>query len=172
MLFSELNCINHSGFKIYDDTLSITPFKNDHGHVKNSYGFKIKFGNKKIVYSGDTTYSKNVVENSKNADILIHEIMSVSKKIYDKNKRLRSVASTHTKVSILRHVVSFAEELLLFSDQTQFMMTGGTTVKTTQTPTIIGIVLMIMGSQKSTLNQQITIVTHKITITTIKAVMK
>lgn len=38
------------------------------------------------------------------------------------------VASTHSKVSILRHVVSFAEELLLFSDQTQFMMTGGTTL--------------------------------------------
>tara|TARA_B100000287_G_scaffold435327_1_gene503094 strand:+ start:3795 stop:6170 length:2376 start_codon:yes stop_codon:yes gene_type:complete len=38
------------------------------------------------------------------------------------------VASTHSKVSILRHVVSFAEELLLFSDHTQFMLTGGTTL--------------------------------------------
>ena len=35
------------------------------------------------------------------------------------------VASTHTKVSILRHAVSFNEELLLFSDQTQFVLTGG-----------------------------------------------
>ena len=52
------------------------------------------------------------------------------------------------------------------------MMTGGTIVKITQTPTVIGIVLMIMGSQKSTLNQQITIVTHKITTMMIRAVMK
>jgi hypothetical protein len=38
------------------------------------------------------------------------------------------VASTHTKVSILRHAISFDEELLLFSDQTQFVLTGGATL--------------------------------------------
>lgn len=38
------------------------------------------------------------------------------------------VASTHTKVSILRHAISFDEELLLFSDQTQFTLTGGATL--------------------------------------------
>ena len=35
---------------------------------------------------------------------------------------------THTKVSILRHAISFDEELLLFSDQTQFILTGGNTL--------------------------------------------
>lgn len=38
------------------------------------------------------------------------------------------VASTHSKVSILRHAISFDEELLLFSDQTQFILEGGTTL--------------------------------------------
>ena len=38
------------------------------------------------------------------------------------------VASTSKKVSILRHVIPFDEDLLLFSDQTQFMLTGGTTL--------------------------------------------
>jgi len=38
------------------------------------------------------------------------------------------VASTAKKVSILRSVISFDEDLLLFSDQTQFMLTGGTTL--------------------------------------------
>jgi len=38
------------------------------------------------------------------------------------------VASTHTKVSILRHAISFDEELLLLSDQTQFILTGGATL--------------------------------------------
>jgi len=40
------------------------------------------------------------------------------------------VASTHTKVSILRHAISFDEELLLFSDQTQFILSGGATLTT------------------------------------------
>ena len=35
------------------------------------------------------------------------------------------VAGTHTKVAILRHAISFDEELLLFSDQTQFILSGG-----------------------------------------------
>jgi hypothetical protein len=38
------------------------------------------------------------------------------------------VASTHTKVSILQHAVSFDEELLIFSEQSQFMVTGGATL--------------------------------------------
>jgi len=38
------------------------------------------------------------------------------------------VASTSKKVSILRHAISFDEDLLLFTDQTQFMLTGGTTL--------------------------------------------
>ena len=38
------------------------------------------------------------------------------------------IASTHTKVSILRHAISFDEELLLFSDQTQFIMSGEATL--------------------------------------------
>ena len=32
----------------------------------------------------------------------------------------------HTKVSILKHAISFDEKLLLFSDQTQFILSGGT----------------------------------------------
>ena len=38
------------------------------------------------------------------------------------------IASTHTKVSILRHAISFDEELLVFSDQTQFIVSGGATL--------------------------------------------
>ena len=35
------------------------------------------------------------------------------------------VAASHTKVSLLRHAVPFNEHLLLFSDQTQFILQGG-----------------------------------------------
>jgi len=38
------------------------------------------------------------------------------------------VASTHSKVSILQHAISFDEELLLFSEQSQFILSGGTTL--------------------------------------------
>lgn len=41
------------------------------------------------------------------------------------------VASTHTKVSILKNAISFDEQLLLFSDQTQFILSGGQTLENT-----------------------------------------
>ncbi len=110
--YNQLNCLYHQDVKKYNNLLSITPFKNDHGHVDNSYGFKINFGNKKIIYSGDTTYSKNVINNSKNADILIHEVISVSKKIYDNNKKLRKVVNSHTNVSQLIQILNICKPKL------------------------------------------------------------
>ena len=35
------------------------------------------------------------------------------------------VAASHTKVSILQHAIPFDRKLLLFSDQTQFILKGG-----------------------------------------------
>ena len=110
--FNQINCLYHQGIKNYNELLSITPFKNDHGQVDNSYGFKINFGNKKIIYSGDTTYSENVINNSKNSDILIHEVISVSKKIYANNKKLRKVVSSHTNVSQLIQVLKICKPKL------------------------------------------------------------
>ena len=80
--------------------VNISSFKNNHGHVDNSYGFRISFQDKKIVYSGDTSVSENVLSNAKDADILIHEVIAMSDKIYEKNKKLRDVA-THTTVKQL-----------------------------------------------------------------------
>ena len=82
-------------------SVNISSFKNNHGHVDNSYGFRISFQDKKIVYSGDTSVSENVLSNAKDADILIHEVIAMSDKIYEKNKKLRDVAATHTTVEQL-----------------------------------------------------------------------
>jgi len=38
------------------------------------------------------------------------------------------VSTSHVKVSILKHAIPFDEELLLFSDQTQFILSGGATL--------------------------------------------
>ena len=89
----------------------------DHCYARDDPKIKIQlneinFGNKKIIYSGDTTYSKNVINNSKNADILIHEVISVSKKIYDNNKKLRKVVNSHTNVSQLIQILNICKPKL------------------------------------------------------------
>ena len=48
------------------------------------------------------------------------------------------IAASHTKVSILKHAIPMAEQLILFSDQTQFVLTSSSVLTLTpQTATIV-----------------------------------
>ena len=62
---------------IYEDRyIAVEAFENNHGDFKNSFGFVFTTKDKKIVISGDTAYSQKVIEKSKEADILVHEVYS------------------------------------------------------------------------------------------------
>ena len=62
---------------IYEDKyISVEAFENNHGDFKNSFGFVFTTKDKKIVISGDTAYSQKVIDKSKEADILVHEVYS------------------------------------------------------------------------------------------------
>ena len=111
--YSKIKCYNfEENINRAKSQIEVVEFKNSHGHVDNSYGFKIISGNKTIVYSGDTTYSDNVVKNSKNSDILIHEIISSSDKLFKKNKKLQQVTQTHTTIDQLIKVLNIARPKL------------------------------------------------------------
>lgn len=58
------------------DDLTIEAFAVPHGGIKPAFGYKITTDNKTIVISGDTRYSDVLVEKARNADILIHEVIS------------------------------------------------------------------------------------------------
>tara|TARA_B100000131_G_scaffold187972_1_gene180917 strand:- start:1889 stop:2725 length:837 start_codon:yes stop_codon:yes gene_type:complete len=64
---------------IYEDKIAqISPFEVDHKPVEPAYGYKLEFNeggnNKKIIISGDTRKSKNLIENSFKANALVHEV--------------------------------------------------------------------------------------------------
>jgi ribonuclease Z len=62
---------------IYEDkNIKITAFLNDHGDLQESYGFFIETADKKILISGDTAKSKNLISYGDDLDYLIHEIYS------------------------------------------------------------------------------------------------
>lgn len=62
---------------IYKDTnITVKAFKVNHGSWKEAYGFRFETADKVIVVSGDCTYSENLIKNSKDCDILIHEVYS------------------------------------------------------------------------------------------------
>jgi len=101
--------------------IKITAFQVNHGVVAPAYGYKFESGGRKIIISGDTTYSENLIKHTKNADILIHEIAAASKTLLDSNKRLQKIMAYHSdpenlsqtlietrpKYTILNHVLLF-----------------------------------------------------------------
>src|SRR5262245_6123433 len=52
--------------------VKVTAFLVDHGHVKPAYGYRIDYGGRAVVLSGDTTYSPNLIDYAKGVDLLIH----------------------------------------------------------------------------------------------------
>jgi len=62
---------------IFDDgSLKITAFEVEHFPVDPSLGYRFDYKGRSIVISGDTDYSKNLIEQSKNADLLFHDALS------------------------------------------------------------------------------------------------
>jgi len=59
-----------------EDGLKITMFNVDHEPIEPAVGYKIEFGGKSVVISGDTKPTPKMAEMAKGADILVHEAMN------------------------------------------------------------------------------------------------
>ncbi len=82
------------GIIFQDKNVSVEAFLNNHGGFKNSFGFIFRTQDKKIVFSGDTAYSKKLIELSSNADILVHEVYS-EKGFQEKTKDWQKYHKAH-----------------------------------------------------------------------------
>jgi ribonuclease Z len=61
---------------VYENNgVKVTAFTVDHGVVKPALGYRVDFGGRSVVLSGDTRYSENLVHFSQGADVLIHEVI-------------------------------------------------------------------------------------------------
>jgi len=58
---------------IDEDGLVVTAFKVVHDPVEPALGYRFDYKGRSLVISGDTSYSKNLIENSRDADVLFHE---------------------------------------------------------------------------------------------------
>ena len=68
--------ITEDGVIFKDSKIEVLAFKNNHGDFKNSFGFVFITDDKKILFSGDTALSDNLIKYADNLDILIHEVYS------------------------------------------------------------------------------------------------
>jgi len=63
---------------VYEEKgVRVTAFTVDHGPVKPAFGYRVDFGGRSVVLSGDTRPTENLVRFAKGCDVLIHEVLDV-----------------------------------------------------------------------------------------------
>ena len=110
------------GLVFEHENIRVIAFEVDHSPVAPAFGYRIEYGQRVIVLSGDTTYSDNLILHARDADLLVHEIAAASKRLQDRNPRLKRVLAYHTqsqqmaqilqqtkhRLAVLNHVLLFA----------------------------------------------------------------
>jgi len=125
--------------EIYKDSnVTVTAFNVQHGQWKNAFGFLFKTKDKKIVISGDCTYSENLIKYAKDCDILVHEVYSDAglKKRTQRWKDYHSSFHTSTfqvaniankvkpKLLVLNHQLTFGTSLQSLLDEVKSQYSG------------------------------------------------
>ena len=64
---------------VYDsDGVKVTAFEVDHGDlVKPAFGYRIDYGGRSAVISGDTRFNENLIKYATGTDLLIHQVAAV-----------------------------------------------------------------------------------------------
>jgi ribonuclease BN (tRNA processing enzyme) len=125
--------------QIYKDSnLTVTAFNVQHGQWDNAFGFVFQTKDKKIVISGDCTYSENLIKYAKDCDILVHEVYSDTglKKRTQRWQDYHSTFHTSTyqladiankvkpKLLILNHQLTFGTSLQSLLDELKSKYAG------------------------------------------------
>jgi ribonuclease Z len=96
-----------------DDNVKVEAFRVRHGTWENAFGFRFTTPDRVIVISGDATPDATVEEYAKDADILIHEVYSVSGFARRDEFWQNYHSNNHTSAHELGEIASRAQPKLL-----------------------------------------------------------
>jgi ribonuclease Z len=111
---------------VFDEVgIRVTAFEVDHRPVVPALGYKIEFGGRTVVISGDTRLTDAVVEHGANADVLIHEVICGNKDNSPNPETFERIIAHHTTPQEAGTVFARAKpRLAVYSHLT--MITGAT----------------------------------------------
>ena len=92
--------------------LKVTAVEVNHGAVKPAFGYRIDYGERSVVISGDTAYSENLVAAGQGADVVIHDTMMASEALLEENPRLQRVVAYHASPEQVGRVLAEVEAKL------------------------------------------------------------
>jgi ribonuclease Z len=91
---------------IYDqDDIKISVFNVNHTPVEPSYGFRVDYRGKSLVFSGDTSYEEKLADYADGADILVHEAMQ--KDFISRASKMQKEMGRNRNSTILTDVLEY-----------------------------------------------------------------
>jgi ribonuclease Z len=104
--------------------VKVTAFEVDHATAKPAFGYRIDYGGRSVVLSGDTRVSENLIRFSKGTDLLVHEVAWAKPELIDKSEAARIIIALHTtpeqagivfsrvkpKLAVYSHIVLFTTD--------------------------------------------------------------
>lgn len=101
--------------------ITVTAFLVDHGPVAPAFGYRIDYGRRSVVISGDAGLSEELIEHSRGVDLLVHEVAAATPSLRAENPRLARILDYHTspaevaeilcrtqpRLAVLTHMVLF-----------------------------------------------------------------
>lgn len=87
----------NEGVVFEKDGLKVTAFDVDHSPVWPAFGYRVDYGGRSIVLSGDTRVSQNLIRYAAGVDLLVHEVASPEsfQRAGVRPERARSVIAHH-----------------------------------------------------------------------------
>ena len=74
----------------------VTAFSVEHGGAAPAFGYRIDYGKRSIVFSGDTRPNENVIDYATGADVLVHEVAWVRPELLKKSPAAANILRPHT----------------------------------------------------------------------------
>lgn len=77
--------------------IKVTAFEVDHGGEDlPAFGYRIDYGGRSAVLSGDTTFNENLIRHSLGADLLVHEVTAAAGSAAENAEQLKRISKNHT----------------------------------------------------------------------------
>jgi ribonuclease Z len=77
--------------------VKVTAFEVDHGDlVRPAYGYRIDYGGRSVVVSGDTRFNENLIQHATGTDLLIHQVAAVRSQLLA-SPVFQAILAHHTK---------------------------------------------------------------------------
>ncbi len=78
------------------DGVKVTAFEVDHGpHDKPAFGYRIDYGGRSVLISGDTRFNENLINHGQGVDLLVHEVAAANSALMNVSN-VTEVLAAHT----------------------------------------------------------------------------